>query len=169
MIDQDGGIEQTNMESDFNSDYVKERKKPISSKNHGVIQLLIGAALLINYKHLFQFMSEVKLALPEVDKAVPDISIYPKMEIDLLKDEIEMTEPPITTIEILSPKQAFDDLKDKIFNIYFPGGVQSAWIVIPTVKSVFVFSPDKTFKTFNAGKLKDPVTGIELDMESLFP
>jgi Uma2 family endonuclease len=48
-----------------------------------------------------------------------------------------MKKPPITVIEILSPKQAVQDLVDK-FDEYFKVGVKSCWLVIPTLEIVGV-------------------------------
>ncbi len=155
-------------EASYEPGYEAERNKPMPSFNHGALQMQLGASLYIKYAAQFKIVSEVKLALPNVDPAVPDISIFPKMPIDWLNDEIQVTEPPLTVIEILSPKQSVDDIKNKIFNIYFPGGVKSAWLVIPTLRSIHIFSPDRTYKTYNSGKLRDIVTGIELDIDKVF-
>ena len=158
----------TTAEASYEPDYETERNKPMPSLNHGALQMQLGASLFLKYANQFKIVSEVKLALPSVKPAVPDISIFPKMPVDWLNDEIQVTEPPLTVIEILSPKQSIDDIKNKIFDIYFPGGVKSAWLVIPTVQSIHIFSPDRTFKTYTSGKLIDPVTGIELDMDKVF-
>jgi len=60
------------------------------------------------------------------EKTTPDISICTPLTFDWQNDEIRLTVPPITTIEILSPKQALTDVTDKIFKNYFPAGVKSA-------------------------------------------
>ncbi|MEM6963475.1 MAG: Uma2 family endonuclease [Bacteroidota bacterium] len=150
-------------------EYEIERNKPMPSRNHSIIQSRLNIALGKKYDDRYEFMTEVNLTLPNVKPSVPDISIFPKVEIDLLQDEIRVTEPPITTIEILSPKQALDDLKDKIFDIYFPASVQSSWIVVPTFRTVYIFTPNKKYQTFNSGTLNDPATGITLELDDFFP
>ncbi len=88
---------------------------------------------------------------------------------DLLADEIKVSEVPITTIEILSPKQNIEDIKNKFFNIYFPAGVKSAWLIIPPLRSVHIFTPDKKFVSYNAGKLTDKACEVELELDNFFP
>ena len=151
------------------TDYVTERNKPMPSRNHGIIELRLGAALFKYYDNQFNLMTEVDVAPPGVKPSVPDICIFPKSPIDLLEDEIRVTEPPITAIEILSPMQGMEELKNKFYQIYFPAGVKSAWLVVPTLRSVHIFTPDRKFVTFNAGKLHDPVTGISLELDEFFP
>lgn len=157
------------VESELELDYETERNKPMPSRNHSIIQLRLGAALINHYDDQFNFMGELNLAPPNVKPSVPDICIYPKSLINLLEDEIKVIEPPLTAIEILSPKQSIDDVKDKFFNIYFPAGVKSAWLVIPTFRTVYVFTPDRKYATFNSGTLNDPTLGITLELDEFFP
>ncbi len=150
-------------------DYQTERNKPRPSKNHSYIQLQLGAALVRRFKDQFNFMSELNLSPPGVKASVPDLCIYPKAPIDLLEDEIQVTEPPITVIEILSPEQGMNSVKNKFFQIYFPSGVKSAWLVVPTLRSVHIFTPDRKYTTFTSGSLHDPATGITLELDEFFP
>jgi Uma2 family endonuclease len=112
--------------------------------------------------------NEVSLELT-TGKATPDVAISLLTEDDWFNDEIRVTVPPLSVIEIVSPTQGIDEIKDKIMNIYFAAGVKSAWIVIPTLQSVFVLTPDKKIRTFTSGIIKDEVVGIELDMQDIFP
>jgi hypothetical protein len=59
-------------------------------------------------------------------------------------------------------------LKDKIFNIYFPAGVKSCWIVVPTLKMIAVFSPNGDVQNYIGGIVKDPTLGVEVDMKEIF-
>jgi Uma2 family endonuclease len=154
---------------EWEEDYETERDKPVPSRNHGIIQSRLNVALGKRYLDRFELISEVKVAPPGVKPSVPDLCIYPKMVVDLLNDEIEMSEPPITAIEILSPTQGIEEVKDKIFDIFFPAGVQSAWLIVPTFHTVYIFTPDRQYTTFTSGTLHDPVTGIMLPLEEVFP
>lgn len=156
------------LEAERVSDYELERDKPMPSRNHSIIQSRLNIALG-KYLDQFEILPELNLAPPGVRPSVPDICIYPKMEIDLLEDEIKVTDAPITAIEILSPKQSIDDIKEKIFQIYFPAGVKSVWLVVPTFRTVYVFTPDRKYATFASGTLHDPATGISLELDSFFP
>jgi Uma2 family endonuclease len=156
------------VQSNYETDYEIERGKPMPSKNHGKIQARLSFILINKYKSKYDIESEVTLELT-TGKATPDVIISEPTEDDWLNDEIRVTTPPITAIEILSPKQGLDDIKDKIVNIYFKAGVKSAWIIIPTFQTVYVISPDMKVNTFTHGTIKDPAVGVEIEMEDIFP
>ncbi len=160
--------EQTGYAENY-EDYTIQRDKPMPSRNHGIIQARLSGVLFKYYDSEFNLMSEVELAPPGIKPSVPDICIFPKVPIDLMEDEIRVTEPPLTTIEILSPTQGVEELKNKFYQIYFPAGVKSAWLVVPTLRSVHIFTPDRKFVTFTSGTLHDPATGISLELDEFFP
>lgn len=148
------------------SDYELERGKPMPSKNHSQLELRISA-LLLQYADQYTIMPELSLELT-TGKATPDICIYPKLTFDWLNDEVRMTEPPITTIEIISPRQIIDDVTQKIIHVYFTAGVKSSWVVIPMFQTIHILTPDKQVSTFTSGTLHDPATGIELPVGEIF-
>lgn len=150
----------------FQSDYELERGKPMPSKNHARLERQLNV-LLTPFEDRFDILTELSLELPS-GKAVPDICLYPKQEYDWEKDEVRMTVPPVTTIEILSPTQAVNDLVEKIRAVYFPAGVKSAWIILPLLKTLYIFYPDRPTETFTHGLVKDLATAVELRMEDLF-
>jgi Uma2 family endonuclease len=100
--------------------------------------------------------------------AVPDICLYPRQPRKWEKDLVFRTDAPLLTIEILSPRQSFDDIADKIHDIYFPAGVKSAWMIMPAVQSVMLFVLGQKVQLFNAGMLHDPASGFSLDVDKLF-
>ncbi len=151
------------------TDYETERGKPMPSINHSVIQLNIGVALRLHYGKKYTIGLEVDLDLPNAQRpTVPDIAIFTKRELTLSKDIVKMKEAPLTAIEILSPSQRIDDVKDKIFENYFPAGVKSAWLIIPSARTVSIYMPDEKFKTYASGKFTDPTNGITLDLDEVF-
>lgn len=156
-------IEQTS----YKSEYELERGKPMPSKNHGKLEARISHALLTKYLDVFDIETEVSLELT-TGKATPDVVVSTLTEDDWFNDEIRVKVAPLLVIEILSPKQAIDDIKDKIFDIYFASGVKSAWVVIPTFQTIYVISPNKNVKTYTSGIIKDDNVNIELDMASIF-
>ncbi|MEO6685992.1 MAG: Uma2 family endonuclease, partial [Dyadobacter sp.] len=101
-------------------------------------------------------------------RAKPDISIFQNLVFNWEEDIIRYTEPPITAIEILSPTQAYDSLTAKIRKIYFPSGVKSAWIIMPSVKALQLFLPDNSVQYFTETDFKDPATEISLNLKMLF-
>ena len=146
--------------------YEIERNKPIPDYIHGLLQLHIGFLLKSAYKKQYHFLSE--LALATTPGSTPDICIYPKKKVTRKNTKAKTEEAPITTIEIQSPFQSIETLQEKAWDLYFPMGVKSAWIVIPALKGVQILLPDNTELYFNDGKLKDPFTEIELDIETIF-
>ncbi len=84
------------------------------------------------------------------------------------EDVIRYTRSPITAIEILSPTQAYDALTSKIWKLYFPSNVESAWIVMPSIQTVQLFLPDQPVQNFTECVFTDPTTDISIDLKALF-
>jgi Uma2 family endonuclease len=146
-------------------DYETERNKPMPNRIHGTIQTRI-VVLLDQYSDRYQFSSEV--TLDTTPASTPDILVFPKKQLNWKTVEAREKEMPITTIEILSPSQHLEDLAEKARDTYFPAGVQSAWIVVPPLKTVTILTPDGGQLVFGQGTLTDPVTGIQLSIEKVF-
>ncbi|MFQ5447805.1 MAG: Uma2 family endonuclease [Saprospiraceae bacterium] len=141
------------------STYETERNKPMPSRNHGLVQANLVFELKLNYRNTFSIASELTLDLADWE-CVPDIVIYPKMEIDMKNDVISMTEPPLCAIEILLPTQSLSDLTSKA-DQYFKYGVKSCWIVLPSLLSIYVFSSPDDYTVF---KSTDTLTDKQLDI-----
>ena len=153
--------------TDIHSAYERERGKPMPSKNHNRIQHRLNVELAKRYDQQYDFLPEQDLELA-TGRAVPDLAIYPNLTYDWMNDTIRMTDPPLTTIEILSPEQALTDLTDKIQAVYFPAGVKSCWVVIPPLQTVYILAPNQPIATFTVGIITDPATGISLNIEDIF-
>jgi len=87
------------------SAYETEIYKPMPSLNHGLVQGNLVFEIKLNYRNTFSIASELTLGLADWE-CVPDIVIYPKMEIDMKNDVISMREPPLCAIEIQCPTKA---------------------------------------------------------------
>lgn len=148
------------------SQYEIERNKPMPNRIHGAIQAQIGFLLIQNYGKTYQFISELNLAT--TPGTTPDICIYPKKKLSLKTVQAKEEDAPVTTIEIQSPSQSIEELQGKAWNQYFPMGVQSAWIVIPSLKAIKILLPDDREFFFNSGNLNDPVSSIEIEIEKVF-
>jgi Uma2 family endonuclease len=74
--------------------------------------------------------------------------------------------PPELAIEIISLGQTFGQMTQKASN-YLTGGVLQVWVVDPAAKSVPVFYPDRTHRTYlGDGAIEDdlfPELSIALD------
>jgi Uma2 family endonuclease len=153
--------------ADIDLQYQTERGKPMPSYNHSYLQAELCFQLKLKYNSEFDILSELSLDLSS-GKAVPDLCIYPKKAQNWQRDIIKYKTAPLLAIEILSPKQAFDDLVDKIQDIYFPAGVLSAWVVIPSAESVILYKPNEKPETFNKTIVKDSASKFELDLNLIF-
>jgi Uma2 family endonuclease len=136
------------------------------SLNHSRLTYRLSI-LLSAYDNQYDILPELELELSS-GRAKPDISIFENLTFNWEEDIIRYTHPPLTAIEILSPTQAFDELTTKIRKVYFPGGVLSAWIVVPSIKAVHLFLPNQPVAIFTNGKLTDITTHIELTLSEIF-
>ena len=136
------------------------------SLNHSRLTFRLSY-LLAQYDDEFDIMPELELEL-STGRSKPDIAIFPNLQYNWEEDIIRFTQAPITAIEILSPTQAFDELTTKIRKTYFPAGVRSAWIVVPSIKTIHVFTTDRQVLTFKDGSLVDKTTNISLLMSEIF-
>ncbi|MCU0355214.1 MAG: Uma2 family endonuclease [Cytophagales bacterium] len=153
------------METTFLSNYELETGKPMPSKHHAKLQARLSQVLLNAYEQQYDIYSELSLELL-TGKATPDIAVYPKSTDNWLIDEIRVTNPPLSVMEILSPTQGLQDLTDK-FAVYF-GEVKSYWVLIPNFKTIHIITPDLQVATFAEGIAKDKTTGIEIAVAALF-
>lgn len=147
------------------TDYETERGKPMPNIVHGTVQTQISFLLKGSYGDQFIFPNETSLATDPA--TTPDICIYPKRKLDARETAAKETEMPLTVIEILSPSQTIDFLQSKVWDVYFPAGVGSAWIVVPQLKSIQVLTRDGE-ELFYKKTLKDPTTGIKISVEKVF-
>lgn len=154
---------------EFKAVEITETETPleeIMSLNHSRLSYRISV-LLSRYEGQFDILPELELELTS-GRGKPDISIYKNLHFNWEEDVLRVPQPPITAIEILSPTQAFDELTGKIRKVYFPGGVQSAWIVVPSIQAIHLFLPGQQVKIFNSGNMLDPVTQIDLTLAEVF-
>jgi Uma2 family endonuclease len=135
------------------------------SKNHALVQSIL-ITLFMRYADGYSILSELALDL-DGEQTVPDISVYPKLVIDWVRDEIRMTAPPLLIVEILSPTQGILELVEKM-EMYFAAGVKSCWLVQPTLKTIALFTPSMEPHVYTTGDITDPVTGITVNIEDIF-
>lgn len=149
------------------SNYEIERNKPMPSKLHGFIQSRLSGLFMKYYDEKYVSISELSLNLGGW-KVVPDLCLYKKETIDLLEDEISMTQAPVLAIEIISATQSIQDLTEKIKK-YLESGVQSCWLIIPILKNIYVFQQPQQYEIFKQEeKLADSISGIELSLTEIF-
>lgn len=150
----------------YQSNYEIERGKPMPSKNHAFVQGNIYFQLRSKYSK-FQILPEVSLELKTSGK-VPDLAIFENIEFTYSQDEIRVSQIPLAVVEILSPKQNLTDLLVKA-HAYFEHGVQSYWLVLPALRSIYVFSTALESDVYtHKDILNDKKLGVELNLKEIF-
>jgi Uma2 family endonuclease len=153
--------------ANVDTDYETERGKPMPSLNHAIIQKNLVVRLDVKYGHLYSVLPEIKIEMEPKDR-VPDIGLYPLQEFVPENDEIKMSEAPLGVVEILSPTQDLTGLISKSAQ-YFQKGAKSYWLVLPALRSIYVFSEPGEYANFTyRDVLKDEKLGIELDLKEIF-
>lgn len=147
------------------SDYERERGKPMPSKAHGYTQTNL-IAVLLPHRDQYTIFSELTLEL-DGRELTPDLSVYPKTDVDLVHDEVRVTDPPLLTVEIASPTQNVQDLIEKI-EFLLNAGVQSCWLVQPPLRAVTLFPGTMDSTTVSSGTFTDPVLDVEISVDSIF-
>jgi Uma2 family endonuclease len=111
--------------------------------------------------------SELTLELTEKNY-IPDLCIYPVGALNEWEDEIQVTMIPLCVVEILSPTQSLQELLDKA-KIYFENGVKSYWLVIPSLKNIYVFDQLQQHKIFQQEDLlEDSILDVQIDLKKVF-
>ncbi len=145
-----------------------EIHKNMASRNHAKIQSRLAKVLGNSYDENYDVFTEFEMELIG-KKVIPDVSMLPLQPSNWQKDEIRGTEPPILAIEILSPRQSYDEIVTKIREIYLPAGVRSVWFIIPSTGIIQIFTPDSKIRTIaEGGILKDTASGFEVDLSKIF-
>jgi Uma2 family endonuclease len=147
------------------SEYEIERGKPMPSKVHAATQTNVIIALAI-YNKLYKQLTELSLRL-NGDRFVPDIVLYHKDASDWHDNEIEMTLPPLLAIEIVSPSQSIDEMKEKA-DKYFASGVRSVWLILPALAGVMVLHPNEKVRFYSDGEIIDDALGIRIPVDAVF-
>ncbi|MBC7571380.1 MAG: Uma2 family endonuclease [Spirosoma sp.] len=148
-------------------DLIEEfHSEDITSYNHSKLIHRLSVAL-DRYEDQYDILPELELEL-SMGKCKPDVSVFPKRPEDWDNDIVFYTQPPIIAIEIQSPKQATTEITTEMNTIYFPGGVQSVWIIIPPLRLVFIQTPNGQKITYTQGTIHDPVTNITVPFDVLF-
>jgi Uma2 family endonuclease len=156
---------------------IDEEESDMGSLNHSIAQAQITT--LLGSDKRFRVMVELSLEASQIDltqfgikakdELKPDICLYPNTVTGKRRDILRMSEMPLLAIEIVSPTQSNESLVAK-FDAYFALGVKSCWLVIPTVKSIAVYSQPSTFKMFDMNDIDviDEVLQIKLPLLEIF-
>ena len=145
--------------------YEEERGKPMPSFNHAVIQMNLG--LEFSKHREYRVASELELEL-DGTRLVPDLSIYRREPLDVRHDIIRKTDPPLVTVEILSPTQGTYPVMEKVEHC-LKAGVKTCWVVNPPARTITIYMADGTDRTFLPGQQAvDPAIGVTADVTAVF-
>ncbi len=142
-------------------------EKPKSDKNHALIQGRILCCLDRNYGEVFTILPDINLNLSE-RKLVPDLAIYAPLMFDPDNNDLELKNAPLCVIDILFEVQNLHGLYQK-YTYYLAEGVTSYWLVLPPLKTIFVFHSISNSTIFtHKDRLVDKKLNIELDLSEIF-
>ena len=136
------------------------------SLNHSRLIHRLSVALL-PYEDRYDILPELEFELA-AGRLKPDVALLPLQSYNYSKDVLRVAQPPVTAIEILSPTQSFDALVAKIQEQYLTSGVRSAWLLLPSVRMIYLFLPDQPPQVFTTGTLHDPAAQIEVALADIF-
>ncbi len=115
----------------------------------------------------YQIIPEVNIEMVAQIR-VPDLAIYQSITFTPGEDEIYVKEMPQGIIEILSPTQQISELLKKA-SAYFQGGIKSYWLVIPDLKTIYVFNYTNQYEVFAKDMMvEDNALDIKLPLTSIF-
>lgn len=135
------------------------------SRDHSWVQTMLIGELLAHRDKITPF-SELALETRPTF-TTPDISIYAAFVPAKEPAQIRETEPPLVTVEILSPTQGYLDVSNKVA-IYFTHGVKACWVLDPFSESLTVHLPGQAPRTFSACVYHDPLLDIDVDLRKVF-
>lgn len=144
--------------------YEEERGKPMPSNLHSIIQI----NLAVEFAKHREFRTQGELDLEIAGrKFVPDLCVYKREPVDFMHDILRRSDPPLLTVEIVSPKQGYFEIVERM-DAYFRHGVKSCWVIAPPTLNVTIFTPDGTRRNVSEGIVTDPVVGISADLSVVF-
>ena len=147
--------------------YEIERNKPIPNFTHGAIQSNLVFELRTILKTTYRVVSEVSLDTKPLG-STPDVLVFPPQTLDFFDEPAKRSDAPLLAIEIQSPSQSNEEMKEKVQR-YFEFGVKSCWIVVPSWQAVLVFDSATHYVFFNDNMLvKDSTLSIKVPIHKVF-
>jgi len=142
-------------------------KEHSSSLFHSAVQTNLIYALG-KYRQKYRVLSQPTLLLNNWESE-PDIAIFPQRQMSWIVDEIKIKDVPLVCIEIISPRQGGQDLKEK-FVKYFEAQVKSCWLVNPLTETIHIYYPDWKRETYatKEQQITDNSIQISIDFQEVF-
>jgi Uma2 family endonuclease len=143
-------------------------RKPMPKRKHGRLQRQLGVQLdLYSARSGGESWSEGHVWFGQPHHwRVPDIVYWAP---DKPQGDDDVSLPPTLAVEILSPGQPMQDLRDKC-RFYRANGVDVAWAVNPDTRTVEVFDDEADGVVLQEGEtlVSAALPGFELSLRDLF-
>ena len=147
----------------------------ICSFNHGYVHMRLGS--FFDRTGYYTPVSQLTLDVSGIDisqfglrseeEFKPDICVYPRRGLSRPQDILKMNDMPLLAIEIVSPRQGLYDLINK-FRVYFVLGIQSCWLVEPTINAVSVYTAIDRWETYTRDALIDEKLNLHIPVSQIF-
>lgn len=166
-------------ENEILNESLEEGQSNMGSINHSRAQGKLIVSLAQDER--LEIMPELSIDLKGIDitkfgfkstvELKPDISVYwqtPVPEAEPLDDIIRSPSPPDLAIEIISTSQTLNEMTNKV-KAYFALNVKSCWLVLPSLSTIYVFSPPHHYRVFPQDtELVDETMDIHLPLQKVF-
>lgn len=144
--------------------------KALSDETHSSLQIIIGAFLLSQREKFgFRVVSEIHTRIRPKRWRIPDVAVLPGEKTGRRYPDSDA--PPALTIEIVSLDEPWSEVYGKIID-HLAVGVQTAIIVDPYKKTVFVARPEQPLHEIAPPLLVNaPIPGkgdVVIDFDALF-
>ena len=140
----------------------------VPSLYHSVVQSNLAALFYISYGTQYRALTQPTLLLNNWESE-PDLAIFPKRPLNWVLDEIKITEVPLCVIEIISPRQGTQEIKEKFIK-YFETGVFSCWLINPLTETIQIYTPDWKYKLFSleSTTIQDSLINASIEFQKVF-
>jgi Uma2 family endonuclease len=139
------------------------RERNLGEKDHGRLQLLLGAYFLARQNQWGTYaIVEQRVQVKPGRYRIPDVCVA-------LGDPHEqiLTKPPFICIEILSPEDRMSRVEERIDD-YLAMGVPYVWLLDPRTRRAYAATAADGLREIRDGVLKTENPALEVPLDRLF-
>lgn len=139
------------------------QERNVGEFDHALLQGLL-VQLFLNQRTSWNVIAvpEQRVQVAATRFRVPDVCVLRR---GIPKEQI-ITVPPLIAIEILSPEDSLQRIKERV-NDYLAFGVEHIWIVDPSLRIAYLGTP-AGFEQARNGELAVPETPVRVVLAELF-
>jgi hypothetical protein len=135
------------------------------SLNHARLTTRITSLLFAAYEERFNILTELEFELT-TGRLKPDVASLPMIGSGILF--AIPTRPSRPSKLSHQPNPWTDWLRKSGWGICLASGVQSAWLVLTATRSIILYLLGLPVQLVSEGALRDPATGVELELSAVF-